>query len=238
MSCRLTCCTVSAKNDWDETSVCNFPNTFVILGSKCYFFNCSVLFKDCFQGFITVTGTVWMYYFDVEENFLEAPPESLAGDVKSRIFICISCVRGISHNFKGIRAGSISRFLHTFDSHSASRSRIALCLRMTHLPSWRVSAWSLLMSLLHSHKRGLSLIVQSYLNWLASLNSSLLKYFPCCMDGNDVSHVEVSFNCSSSQCLFVFSSAFPGTSFVEQFLDDCGMFSYFQFFVMMMGVSE
>ena len=89
MSCLFTCSTVSAKNEWSEASVFNFTNTFILLG----LFNCFVLFQGCFLGFMHLPGTVWMCYSDVEERFLKGPPETSAGYVESRLFLCISCMR-------------------------------------------------------------------------------------------------------------------------------------------------
>ena len=135
--------------------------------------------------------------------------------VKSGIFICISCVREYILSLKASEPVQFQRPCIrsiTFDSSSASRSRIALCLRMTNPTSWQVKTWSLIFSFPQSHRRGRSLIVQPYLKRIASLNSSLMKYIPCCLDGNNISHVEVPFACSSIKCLSVFSAAFSSTS--------------------------
>ena len=185
MSCLFTCSTVSAKDEWGEARVFNFTYTFIVLG----LFNCFILFQDCFLRFIHVTGTVWVGYSDVEKKFSRGR-QKLWHNTSSLAFSSELALRErISLSLK-VSAGSIPTSLHTFDSNSASRSRIALCLRITNSPSWHIIAWSLMFSFPHSHRRWRSLIPHSYLKCIASLNFALLKYIPCSLDSNDVNHVE------------------------------------------------
>ena len=130
MSCIFTCSTVSAKNEWGETSVFNFTNTFIILGP----FNCFVSFQYCFLRLVHVTGTIWMCYSDVEERFLKGPPETSAGYVQSRIFICISCM---GENMS-LKVSEPVQFQRLCIRSIRSRSRLALW--MTNPPSWQFNA--------------------------------------------------------------------------------------------------
>ena len=115
-------------------------------------------------------------------------------------------IPGVSTSpFISWRTGSIWISLHTIFSISASKSRSSLCLWIMKPPRLHIVAWSTSKTSPHAQVDGVSLICQSYLRWMASLNSLLFSVKSTSLTGMTVSQLDAPFSAARSAALLVCS---------------------------------
>ena len=124
------------------------------------------------QGEILVRVCVRVAYPNIKERRLFSRPEAPCTDIHPRILLV---PLGSTSPVTSWRTGFISTSLHTACRIPASRSRISLCRCIIYPPRIQIKAWSASNKSPQTHTVGMSLNSQPYLNFIASLNSLLLR---------------------------------------------------------------